>query len=355
MGLDDPRSIPNRGKRFFSSPNRRDGVLGPNQFPIQWAEQSGREFASGAMNSFALFRDIPRTFDAWDIDSMYENEQVSIDPSASIKLISSGDARASIEVKKTIGNSTLTQIISLCAGSRRLEFDTTVEWNELHRLLKVSFPVNVISDEAINEMQHGYIKRPTHRSRAYDKDRFEVCNHRYTALCDENHGAAVLNDSKYGVSMLGNEIRLTLLRAASCPEMRADNGVQRFTYAFTAWEGSFFDSPAPREGLELNVSPQIVSGGVNGSVSKSFFHIKHGSNVIIDTVKPAEDGSGDIIVRLYEAKRADCRCALHANIPFSKAILTDMLENELELLKSEHGPIKLHFRPFEVKTVRFVP
>jgi alpha-mannosidase len=316
-------------------------------------KQSGREFASGAMNRFALYRDIPRTFDAWDIDSMYEDEQIQIGTSAELKLVSSGDVRASVEVTKKIGNSSLRQIISLCAGSRRLEFATTIEWNELHRLLKTCFPVNVAATEAINEMQYGYIKRPTHRSRAYDKDRFEVCNHRYTAMCDENHGAAVLNDSKYGVSMLGNEIRLTLLRAAACPEMRADNGTQRFTYAFTAWEGSFFDSPAPREGLELNVPPLVVSGGMNNKLSESFFHVKHGDSIIIDTVKPAEDGSGDIIVRLYESKRADCRSVLHASIPFAKVSLTDMLENEEELLLSENGPIKLHFRPFEVKTLRF--
>jgi len=315
-------------------------------------KQSGREFASGSMNNFALYRDIPRTFDAWDIDSMYENEQIELRQGAKIKLISSGDVRAAVEIKKKIGNSTLRQVISLCADSRRLEFDTTIEWNELHRLLKVCFPVDVLAEEAINEIQHGYIKRATHRSRAYDKDRFEVCNHRYTAMCDENHGAAVLNDSKYGVSMLGNDIRLTLLRAASCPEMRADNGIQRFTYAFTAWEGSFFDSPVVQEGLELNVPPLVVSGGSDGMFSESLFSIKRGNSVIIDTVKPAEDESGDIIVRLYESKRADCQCTMKANVPFSKVTLTDMLENEMELLQSEQGSINLHFRPFEVKTLR---
>ena len=40
-------------------------------------------------------------------------------------------------------------------------------------------------------MQFGYVERPAHRSKAYDKDRFEVCNHRYSALCDGSHGAAV--------------------------------------------------------------------------------------------------------------------------------------------------------------------
>jgi len=318
------------------------------------------------MNRFALFRDVPRLFDAWDIDSMYESESVEIDPKAEVTLLYSKDAKAAVQIKKAIGNSTLIQTISLCAYSRRLEFETTVEWNELHRLLKVCFPVSVKSDEAINEIQYGYMKRPTHRSREYDKDRFEVCNHRYTALCDENHGAAVLNDCKYGVSTLGNEISLTLLKSASSPHMRADNGTQKFTYAFTAWEGSFYASPVVREGYELNVPPLVINNGgsqgegkQNASGSKSWFWLEDDGNIILDTVKPAEDGSGDIIVRLYESKRADSDSVLFTSLPPDKAQLTDMLENNLEVLKpvrenAEKTGIELHFKPFEVKTVRLV-
>lgn len=104
------------------------------------------------------------------------------------------------------------QNIRLTADSRRLVFDTEVDWRELHRLLKVSFPVEVYAENGINEMQFGYVERPTHRSRLYDKDRFEVCNHRYSALCDGSHGAAVLNDCKYGICMNGIPVRLDILR-----------------------------------------------------------------------------------------------------------------------------------------------
>ena len=319
-------------------------------------KESNREYASESMNRFALFKDVPRLFDAWDIDSMYELEPVELDPTAELTLLYSTDAKAAVLIKKKIGNSTVSQTVSIEAHSRRLEFDTTIEWNELHRLLKVCFPVTIKADEVINEIQYGYIKRPTHRSRSYDKDRFEVCNHRYTALCDENHGAAVLNDCKYGVSTLGNEISLTLLRAAASPEMRTDNGTQRFTYAFTAWEGSFYASPVVREGYELNTPPLVVSGA-SPMQNKSYFRLEGDGNIIIDTVKPAEDGSSDIIVRLYESKRAACSSTLHTELQIKKATLTDMLENNTDQLGVERGvagqnSIKLHFNPFEVKTIR---
>ena len=115
----------------------------------------------------------------------------------------------------------------LAADSRRIEFETEVDWKEMHRLLKAGFPVNVYAENGINEMQFGFVEHPTHRSRAYDKDRFEVCNHRYSALADGAHGAAVLNDCKYGISMNGNALELTLLRAGTCPEMCADNRVHQ--------------------------------------------------------------------------------------------------------------------------------
>jgi alpha-mannosidase len=79
------------------------------------------------------------------------------------------------------------------------------------------------------------------------------------------------------------------------------------------------------------------------------------ANVFIDTVKPAEDGSGDIILRLYEAKRGDTACTLAVNIPVQAACLCDMLENKLETLPVNGGRAALHFHPFEVKTIRLVP
>ena len=144
--------------------------------------------------------------------------------------------------------------------TKRIDFKTKIDWHELHRLLKVSFPVNVNSSEGINEIQFGYMMRPTHRSRLYDSDRFEVCNQRYSALCDQHHGAAILNDCKYGISMNGNAMELTLLRAAASPEMRADNGEHTFTYAFTVWEGSFYESPVTEQAYALNVPVQVVHG-----------------------------------------------------------------------------------------------
>lgn len=310
-------------------------------------KESGREIAAGNMNHFQIYKDVPRLFDAWDIDSNYILQEVDGAFDVQTELVQTG-VEAVVKMTGRISESTFTQYIRLEKGSKRLVFDTEVDWKELHRLLKVGFPVRVFAENGINEMQFGYVERPTHRSRQYDKDRFEVCNHRYSALCEGSHGAAVLNDCKYGISMNDNRLELTLLRASACPEMRADNHVHHFTYAFTAWEGDFMTSDVVKQGYEVNMPVDVVKGALD----MSFMNVEK-DNIFIDTIKMAEDGSGDIIARLYEAKKATVTTKVNVALPAYRAYLTDMLENVQEELSVENG-VELTFHPFEVKTIRFV-
>lgn len=344
-------SVAQNGEEFVLENHLVRAVLNANGEIVSFVRKdSGREFAAAPMNQFLLYKDVPRLFDAWDIDSPYEEQLVEVNPKAEIRVVSESPLQVSVEVKKTIGVSALRQTISLSADSTRIEFDTTVDWKELHRLLKVSFPVDVYATEGYNEIQYGYMKRPTHRSRQYDKDRFEVCNHRYTALCDETHGAAVLNDCKYGVSMLDNAINLTLLKAAGSPELRADNREHHFTYAFTAWDGPFAFSDVVQQGYELNVPALVVNGGEK---SKSFVTVSN-TNIILDTVKLAEDGSGDMIMRLYESKGGDSTTEIHFAVPVVSVSSCNMNETKQEQgeLDCTNQCASLRFHPFEVHTIR---
>ncbi len=217
-------------------------------------------------------------------------------------------------------------------------------------MLKVIFPVDIHANEALHEIQFGYLARPNHRSRPYDADRFEVSNHKWTALAEPGRGCAVLNDCKYGVSVEGQEIRLTLLKAALAPDMTADLGKQVFTYAFYAWDGPLTESALQREAYELN-APLTVAAGDAGA--GSLFQLDH-PGVIIDTIKPAEDDSGDLIVRLYEWRRTATRCTLSSAVPLAQVHRTNMLEENATPVEVVDGRIALDLRPFEVLTLRLV-
>jgi len=230
-----------------------------------------------------------------------------------------------------------------------MDFDTIVDWQERHKLLKVNFPVDYRAREALHEIQFGYITRPTHRSREIDRDRFEVSNHKWTALAEPDRGFAILNDSKYGVDVLNNSINLTLLKSPLAPDMTADRGEQAFTYAFYFWNGPIFESGVVQEAYQLNIPLRMLEGYAD---SRSLFRIDQ-PNVILETVKPAEDStSGDIILRLYESMGNKTQIQLTSSLPIKRVYQTDMLENIKEECSWTEKGLELVFRPFEIKTLR---
>jgi len=311
-------------------------------------KETGRDWVSGPANAPKMYKDVPSRWDAWDVDSMYPLTPVALSEPASVSVTASGPLYAELTVTRRLHDSPMTQVIRLRRGSRLVECHTRIDWRERHKMLKVAFPVTVHAHEALHEIQFGHIARPNHQSMPYDADRFEVCNHKWTALVEANRGCAVLNDCKYGVNVVSNSINLTLLRSPLAPDMTADQGVQEFTYAFYAWNGAFVDGHVVHRGYELNVDPLIVEGKAG---ARSLFAVDV-PNVVIETVKPAEDGSGDVIVRLYESARTATRCTLNTSLAVMSAAETDMLERTLRERVHDGGNIPLELRAFEVKTLR---
>ena len=76
----------------------------------------------------------------------------------------SGPVLSSLEFHYTVGNSILKQKITLENQSKRLDFDTYVEWKEKHKMLRVHFPTNIRSEQASFDIQYGYVKRNTHKN-----------------------------------------------------------------------------------------------------------------------------------------------------------------------------------------------
>jgi alpha-mannosidase len=313
-------------------------------------KETGNEMLAGYGNQLCLYQDVPSQFDAWDIDRMSEDLPLLLEEPGTLDVIQLERYQAAIKLERKIHNSTLKQEIRLQQGSHRIDFETTIDWQESHKLLKVSFPVNIHTDEALHEIQFGYIKRPNHRSRPYDADRFEVCNHKWSALLEENHGVAILNDSKYGISVVDNDMQLTLLKSALAPAPRADKGVHNFTYSLYYWNGSFYSNRLVQEAYELNCPVLIIPGSAGDA---SIFQID-ADNIILETVKLAEDNSGDIIVRLYESKRNLTNCVLSTSLPVKNVYHTDLLERNQAELPIQKGKIRLDFHPFEIKTLRLM-
>lgn len=311
-------------------------------------KEEKREYTDGACNVFCMYQDIPRAFDAWDIDSMYQECPVPLEQEAQITCLGNGRLYQSIQVKRRLNQSELTQEIRLYKNSRRLDFITKVDWRESHKLLKVNFPLNLHCDEMLNEIQFGYVKRPTHRSRQYDVDRYEVCNHKWSALAEENRGAALLNDCKYGISANDNSLNLTLLKSGKAPDEFADIGIQEFTYSLYLWKGSFLESDVIRQAYELNTPVTQMMGGC---AKDSFVKISE-ENVLVEAVKQAQDGSSDVILRIYESKNASGRVILALPHSIAAVYCANMLEEPEEEIEIVDHTVEVYMRGFEIKTLR---
>jgi alpha-mannosidase len=286
-------------------------------------------------NQFQAFEDRPKSWDAWDVEIFYEDKMWLAEPASSIRMIEQGELRQTIEIRRRILNSSYTQRISLNHNSPRLDFDTHIDWNERHILLKVAFPVDVLAPQATYEIQWGNVQRPTHRNTSWDWARFETCAQKWVDLGEGNYGVSLLNDCKYGHDIHDNVMRITLLRSPTMPDPTADFGEHQFKYSLYPHAGPW-NEETQREAYLLNDPvivyrrtiddrPQTTVHGLLSMVSVSQ------PNVIIETVKRAENGNG-IIVRLYESQRQRGPVQLHAGFAVAAAWETNLLEeNETEL------------------------
>ncbi len=309
---------------------------------------TGIEFLQAASNRFHVYQDAPVMFDAWDIDSFYEKLEVTDITSVEVGTVRRGNLVSDFVVRKKINHSEIRQRISLRKGSRRIDFETEVDWKETHKLLKVDFDTNIHTDELISEIQFGHIKRPNHKSRQHDADRFEVCQHKWSALAEANRGVAVLNDCKYGIGATEGRMSLTLLKSAAAPALYADKGLHQFTYSVMPFSDTFFHSNVVREGYELN-HPVYV--GMGEYAEGSLLRLSE-KNVIVETVKLAEDGSGDIIIRLYESQNAYTNCKLQFGFEVKEVFITDMLEQHPQRVEVQGNEATLELKPFKIMTLR---
>jgi alpha-mannosidase len=202
---------------------------------------------------------------------------------------------------------------------------------------------------ARSEIQFGSIERPTTVNNSLELAKFEVCNRNFTDVSEPRFGVAVLNDCKYGISVTDCNLRLSLHRGGTHPDYTGDRGDHEMTYSLLPHAGAFSAESVVYPAYELNVPSVAVAG--RGQTAP--FACVSAPNVIVEAVKPAEDGSGAFVMRLYECEGSAVTAQLRTGVPVTGAVLTNILEDPVETLPVEDGAVTLTFRPFEIKTVRF--
>lgn len=294
------------------------------------------------MNDWRLYQNVEACYDAWEMSRDWRQGLLDTDFHAECGIATNTPECVAVRVTRRFGNSTAEQIISLRAGAGQIDCTAAIDWQERHRLLKVHFASNVLCDDALHEIQFGYIKRPCHASHAFAADRYESCSNRWTALCEENRGFAILTDGIRGVSTDRGEIALSLLRAPLVPDETADRGQHTLRYAIMPFAKSFKDSGVVKAGIAFAEDRLEIPGLCCDSDA-----------IILETIKPADDGSDDVILRLYESLRTHATGTLH--LPFDAWVYESAMdESETGALLGEGRNVPLTMKPFEIRTLRVV-
>ncbi|MUZ71782.1 alpha-mannosidase [Agrobacterium vitis] len=303
-------------------------------------------------NRLQAFRDMPAEYDAWDIDSDFEDQSFEIDDLVSAEIVETGPLRAAIRFEWRYETSRIVQVVSLEADSRKLEFDTFIDWHEHNTLVKTGFPMALNTASIDAEIQFGHVRRATHRNTSWDRARFECSMQRWIDVSEPDFGVAFLNDCKYGYDAKGSDIRLTLLRSPTYPWPDADQGEHRLRYALLLHDG---DKAVVHEAAEdFNIPLQIVSSGqanvVSGDQAPPLLSIET-DGITLEAVKQAEAGDG-YILRLWETTGSQRRARIKLGDGITHAALVDLLEeNPVAVDMNEEG-LDLAFQPFEILTLK---
>jgi len=333
--------------------------IDPSGRLVSLRDGSGRDGVHPAhpANELRLYRDTPNLWDAWDIDSHYRRVwETATEVSVGI-ISSSSDDEAAVRVCATVGRSSIVQEISLRRGDIALTIRNTVHWAEQDRLLKLEFPLAIAADRYAAEVQFGHVFRPTHTNTSWDSARFEACAHRWVHVGEPGFGVAIANESSYGHSVrrerdddgtLLTVVGLSMLRSPRFPDPTADHGCHDLTYRIAPGADI---REAMRLGYETNMPVRRVTGGRS---TDALFSVSH-PGVKIETVKLAEDRSGDVIVRLYESEGNRSELTVDARFDCAAPVRTDLLERTLPDadISSTAGSAALRLRPFELATLRF--
>jgi alpha-mannosidase len=301
----------------------------------------GREVITSGQraNVLTAYEDLPREFDAWDIDAYYVRKPYALETVA-VTLIEHGPLRAVARVERRFRTSTITQQVIVYRANPRIDFETHIEWHEQHVLLKAAFDVDIQATHATCETQYGAIERPVDRNTSWEQARFEVPAHRWIDIAEGDYGVSLLNDGRYGHDISNGHLGLTLLRSPTFPDPQADQGASDVTYSLYPHVGDWRSGGTVAAAYALN-RPLVTLTAARAAMEEAVDAVKSGfqrptatmftvniENVIIEAIKRSQDGRA-IVVRLYEAFGCRVRARIHALLPVADVVECDLLERPL--------------------------
>ena len=306
----------------------------------------------GSPAVFVLRQDTPAEYDAWDIDKADANSIERILACVAPPKVESSDDRRIVVVGEFATKLSKFKVRwSMSAGSPKLETALEANWHESETRLQIKLPTNVMAREATCGTQFGHVRRPRHQNTSWDAAKFEVCAHRYVHVGEPGNGVALLADGPRGYDIRGNQMSMTLLRSPKFPDPQADVGRQRLE-----WSIYVDDGPGDVEKIEIECARlahphRVVSGAPLAGRVGIKLEVR---GALISAVKLADDGSGDLIVRIWECLGARATGMLDVARATGTVVRCNALEESLSFEPEavRDGRVVVRLAPFEIQTLR---
>ncbi len=305
-------------------------------------DATGRELLTSGRNANELWFH-RETGDGWNIYPTGVIDKITAN--ADIITLVEGPVRSIRRVTLKQDKSEYVQDIVQYASLPRLDIRYKVSWQDRKTMLKADFPLDIKGASARFEIPFGSIVRAA--------DGNEVVTQKWVDLSNQQRGVALLNDSKYGVSVNGSTIRMTLLRQPIAPDPNGDVGDHEFALSLYPHDGDWAKGDVVRKGYEFN-NPLIAvrTAAHAGSLPEAHSYLEGSANVVVTAMKKAED-SNDLVVRFYEHAGKASEAVITLDRPVASAVEMDNMEwKTLGKLTVKGNQIITPTKPWEYKTVR---
>jgi alpha-mannosidase len=252
--------------------------------------------------------------DTWSHNVIHFDREIGRFSLDSIEKIEDGPVRTVIRVKQRYEDSLLIQDFIMYQAKERIDVRVTLDWHEKRKLLKLSFPINVIFSQANYEAAYGMIGREENGEEEPMQKWFDISGVVPGADKGFIHGLSILNDGKYSASTKTNRMDFTLTRSPIYAHhdpyvpkedwdyRYVDQGEQRFNYSLYYHEGPVQNSRVAREAWEINQKPIMNFETFHeGPLAQRFSFLESDNEqIIVSVFKIAEDGEG-YVLRAYES------------------------------------------------------
>ncbi|WP_338604699.1 alpha-mannosidase [Sulfolobus tengchongensis] len=311
-------------------------------------KEANREVLRGKGNLIVAYENIPGWADAWDIEKGIDETSFELSSSSS-EIIDNNQNTVAIRFYYKFRRSEIIQVMRVYADSRRIDFITTLKMRDRELLIKAWFNLDLNVERAVSDVPFGIVERFTWNNTSWDKARFEVPIQKFVDLSESEYGVAILNNGKYGATLRGSSIGLSLTKTPIYPDPTTDLEEITFTYSLFPHVGDWRKSEVIKRAYELNVPLRIVKGS-SELKSKSFIKV---TNLILETVKLSEDDNNTVILRFYDYENVRGEAVIELPFEVKQAKSLDLLElNEIpKEIEVEGNKIKLRYKNRDIITL----